>query len=1008
MRLKLHMLASFLLAMTLIVLATVYSEKPEEAYTPVPFLQSKHRWADSLIRKMDRSEKIGQLLMVVAEPDSSEQDSLLTSFIRKYKPGGIAFKGYNVNQQWKRTKIYQTVSENPLLIGMFPSQGSEEFLQIPDNLSLMALHNDSLINDLGIGLAQQSLALGVNLYFLPTFYSDQSPENRALIATRISMIGQRLQEQRIMAVPTEVYPYFPYERDSAKINSLLASYRKYSKSGTSGFVIKEEVIDRIKLNSQKPLIVRNYLENQINYKGLIIGQINPEGDDISEQVKKMMKAGVDLIILQKDQIAQTKSVIHNLMVRKDLTGPELNEKAKRVLLAKTWSRTRTTYAEALTKDTFEIDVPKHRLINHSLKKEAMTLVNNQANQIPFTDLQKKLFHVVTIGKETGDLLNQMRFYTELSNSRMERKKTGDLPRLNVRNLRRFEPVILVFNQELPDSTLDQEFYQSLSELQDKTDVIAVHLGEVNNLKQLSAFETLIHSYGNSPTYQTLAAQAIFGGISMNGKLPVPLNDNLWFGQGDFSPVNRLGYTIPEEIGLSSADLSRIDSVVYEGMGGFAMPGAQVLVAKAGKVIYHKAFGYHTYAKKTPVKLTDLYDIASITKVAGTTAATMKMYDQGRMSPDERLGQFFKDQYVFLDSVIQQDTVWIFSDSLLAEVEDTTKEDSPVILVAQREKIGLQVDSFYFGDTLMIVSTQRSKRTKVKSEIFKLKISDLLTHHSGLPAGLPIRPYLRYRNKRVGKYDKFYSPREDSLFSVQVANGYYLRRDYLDSIWKETKKINPGPKYYEYSDANLVLVQMAIDSVNKEPISHYLNRELYEPLGMQNARYTPRESLDDGRLIPTEYDGRWRGQLLRGYVHDPTAALMGGVAGNAGLFSNANDLAILFQMFLNGGEYGGERHLEESTIKMFTQAQTGHRGFGFDKPPQTGGYIIGENASMSSYGHTGFTGTCVWVDPDEELVYVFLSNRVHPRAQNWELNALRIRQRIHDVIYEAIEEAERYN
>ena len=278
----------------------------------------------------------------------------------------------------------------------------------------------------------------------------------------------------------------------------------------------------------------------------------------------------------------------------------------------------------------------------------------------------------------------------------------------------------------------------------------------------------------------------------------------------------------------------------------------------------------------------------------------------------------------------------------------------------------------------------------------------MTHHSGLPAGLPVRRYINYRNKRTGRYSLYYKPRKDSLHTIQVADGFYLRRDYLDSLWDDTKRIVPDRrKGYEYSDANMILVQMAIDSVNKEPIDHYLKRELFAPLGIQNARYNPRETLDEERLIPTEYDSHWRGQLLRGYVHDPTAAIMGGVAGNAGLFSNANDLAILFQLFLNGGTYGGEQYLRETTIQKFTQAQTGHRGFGFDKPPQSGGYIIGDAASLSSYGHTGFSGTCVWVDPEKELVFIFLSNRIHPRSQNWMLNTLRIRQRVHNVIYEAI-------
>ena len=280
----------------------------------------------------------------------------------------------------------------------------------------------------------------------------------------------------------------------------------------------------------------------------------------------------------------------------------------------------------------------------------------------------------------------------------------------------------------------------------------------------------------------------------------------------------------------------------------------------------------------------------------------------------------------------------------------------------------------------------------------------MSHTSGLPAGLPIRRFTNYQSKRrkVGKYDKYFQPKKDSLYSIQVAGGFYLRNDYLDSLWQDSKLIEMSPaKEYEYSDANMILLQQAIDSINRQPIDSFLQRVYYERLGMQNTAFRPRERFEEDRLIPTEYDARWRGQLLRGYVHDPTSALLGGVAGNAGLFANAGDLAILFQMLLNGGTYGGERYLSPRTINTFTRTQGAHRGYGFDKQPG-GPYIIAESASPRTYGHTGFTGTCVWVDPDEDLIFIFLSNRIHPKANNWKLKQQRIRQRIHQAVYDALD------
>ncbi len=201
---------------------------------------------------------------------------------------------------------------------------------------------------------------------------------------------------------------------------------------------------------------------------------------------------------------------------------------------------------------------------------------------------------------------------------------------------------------------------------------------------------------------------------------------------------------------------------------------------------------------------------------------------------------------------------------------------------------------------------------------------------------------------------------------------------------------------------MILLQMAMDSITHQSLGQHLNDNFYKPLGLANLQYNPASRVKGERLIPTEYDAHWRKQLLKGHVHDPAAALMGGVAGNAGLFSNANDLAILFQMLLNGGEYGGRRYLNPETVSHFTGRKAGHRGLGFDKPPVNGRYIIARDASKESYGHTGFTGTCVWVDPENELIFIFLSNRIYPDADNWKINQMRIRSRMHQAVYEALE------
>ena len=485
---------------------------------------------------------------------------------------------------------------------------------------------------------------------------------------------------------------------------------------------------------------------------------------------------------------------------------------------------------------------------------------------------------------------------------------------------------------------------------------------------------------------------------------------------DFPPKPVVFDTLPPEaVGLSSKALSAIDSIVYEGMGSYAMPGCQVMVVKDGNVIFDESYGHHTYARRRGVFSTDIYDLASVTKVAATTLAAMYMYEKGFISPEHRLGRFFKDQTVLVDSIRVIDTLFVGLDSLmrqdtalLASLEEPkTDSQSVFIKVWMGAKPAPWIDTLALpGDSVMLVKSVHAGKMRKRGSVFQAKIGEMMTHTSGLPAGLPVRRFTRYQNKekKIGKYDKYFQPKKDSLYSIQVAGGFYLRNDYRDSIWQESKLIEYHPaKEYEYSDANMILLQQAIDSINGESMDLFLSRVFYERLGMQNTAFKPREKFEEDRLIPTEYDGQWRGQLLRGYVHDPTSALLGGVAGNAGLFANANDLAILFQMLLNGGTYGGERYLSPRTINTFTRTQGSYRGYGFDKNPGSP-YIIADSASRNTYGHTGFTGTCVWVDPDEDLIFIFLSNRIHPKANNWKLNQLRIRQRIHQVVYDALEES----
>ena len=498
---------------------------------------------------------------------------------------------------------------------------------------------------------------------------------------------------------------------------------------------------------------------------------------------------------------------------------------------------------------------------------------------------------------------------------------------------------------------------------------------------------VLQAPNNHRITQELSAQLLFGGIPAIRDITDEIATELDLKAAVMTEATRLAYTDPEYVGVSSDSLIKIDDIVRMAIDSFAMPGCQILIAKEGNVIYQKAFGYHTYEKQRPVRLTDLYDLASITKIASTTLASMRLHEEEKINLDEPLNRYFKDPTYVPGPRRVFDTI---SRTNYLAFLDSIKIDSALVQIPAMDTIPL-------GDSLYLVSRYiLPPQKKMISEVFDVRLRDLLTHTSGLQASLPIIPYKKY----VSSYR--YSQESDQDYSVPVANRFYMRENYLDSLWNTTKGLhlrNDSNKY-EYSCVNMILMQRAIDSVNQSSISDFVSENFYQELGLQTMSYNPLQVYGTEKIVPTSSD-RWRGQLLCGTVHDPTAALMGGISGNAGLFSNANDLAILGQMLLNKGKYGGVKYFEDSTVNYFTSRQRGHRGLGFDKPPRHSLYMIGESASLASFGHTGFTGTCIWVDPEHELVYIFLSNRVHPDEDNFKINELRIRQRIHQIIYDAL-------
>ena len=405
---------------------------------------------------------------------------------------------------------------------------------------------------------------------------------------------------------------------------------------------------------------------------------------------------------------------------------------------------------------------------------------------------------------------------------------------------------------------------------------------------------------------------------------------------DTKSNQRIGYSVPARVGMQMDSIKQIDRIIHELINRKAAPGAQLLIAKSGKVVYQKEYGYHTYLKDRPVQRHHVYDLASVTKVTAATMAVMKLYEAGKVELDQPIARY------------------------IPELEGTNKA--------------------------------------------KMDLEQIMSHQAGLKPWIPF--YRHTLSASTGKpAGPYYDSSPSDGYAVKVTNDLYLRSDYPDSIWQliiDSDVNQPGR--YRYSDLGFYLIAKIIENVSGMPIDQYVRKHFYDPLHMSNTTYKPLERIKRQDIVPSEKDSYFRHVDVRGYVHDMGAAMLSGVSGHAGLFSNSHELVKLFQMLLNEGYYGGRRYLKAETIRRFTQRpkNTSRRGIGFDMK-ELGSHRkcnMSKYASDATFGHYGFTGTCVWVDPVYDLIYIFLSNRTYPSMQNNLLNKDNYRSRIQEAVYKS--------
>ena len=991
------------------------AQKNNSAIQP-SFLNDSTHWVDSVFNSLSFEERIAQLIMVAGFSNKDlKQTEELTALVHNYNIGGVIFFQGGPQRQAAITNLIQSSARTPLLIGIDGEWGLamrlDSTLCYPKQMMLGAISDDSLIYQMGVDIARQCKRLGIQINFAPVIDINNNPKNPVInmrsfgedkmnVSRKGLSYMKGLQDNRILSSAKHFPGHGDTDADShltlPVINQTaheldtmeLFPFRELIFKGLSGIMVAHLFIPRLdstpnRPSSLSPIIVNDLLKTKLHFNGLVYTDaLTMKGFSTYGKNKDLIiqafLAGNDVLLMPDNipnVIDDLCEAVHDSIISKE----EINKRCYKIIQAKYW--TGLNKSVFVTKDHLYEDLHSPELIlqQQKLYESSITLLKNENEIIPVKNLEKLKIASLVIGyKDKGEFQKTMDLYADMTHFYIDRASTYFQFDSIAKLLKNYNLIIAgIVNTDIRVNKNfginDSCFYLFDSLARKKTVILDMFTNPyaLAKIKNPELYKAIILSYEDKDIIQNLSAQLIFGGIPAKGLLPVTASEQFCLGNGIIQKSSvRLKYAIPEETGIASSSLNCIDSVVSDAIAKHVFPGCQILIAKEGKVIYWKSFGHHTYDRVQPVKNSDIYDLASITKITATTAAIMKLSEQNKIKLNK---------------------------SLSSVLPGSSRSDKGKLIISDllQHQSGLVSFIPFYMSTITPANNDENLMNKSSSDIFTIKSLDNY-----------------YFNKSIKYIEGYYSHAPYNYFTTQVADSLYILKTYTDSI---IRKIYASPLQfkkkqvpaYKYSDLGFILLGKAVEKITKQTLDQYVDSVFYKPLGATTLGYLPLKKFEKDRIMPTENDLIFRKQVIQGYVHDPTCAMMGGVSGHAGLFSNANDLAKMMQLFLNKGTYGGTRFLDTATVDNFTSRQTkfadNRRGLGFDKPETdtTKKSPASSFAPPSSYGHSGFTGTFTWVDPDNQLIYIFLSNRVYPDQSNNKLVEMNVRTNIQDIIYKAM-------
>jgi len=941
-------------------------------------------WVDSVFKTLTPDEQIAQLMVVRLSTINANKtvtfyDSLVSALIKQYNIGSICVFQGNPVKQANIINGLQAMAKTPLLVTIDAEWGvgmrmTDSVLPLPKQMMLGAVQDSFIAYQYGKIVAEQCKRIGIQVNFAPVVDVNNNPNNPVINDRsfgedkyKVAAFGVQymkgMQDNGVMACAK----HFPGHGDVAvdshydlpvinkskpQLEALeLFPFRQIFKAGVGSVMIAHLYIPSIDTSANRATSlsknnVTSLLRTELGYQGLTftdalemqgVKKFFPDGAASVESII----AGNDMLCLPGD-VPQSIAKLKEAIAAGKLSWADIEMHCRKVLKAKYdygLATLKPINTENLTADLNK-DVSRMRKL---IAENALTVLKKtDAVYFPLpatTGSGTKEVVYVSIGTNSDNAFaTRMRADYNADVIYFDYKQDATGTAALLAQIKSYKKVIIgvhAYNrQPVNNFGISKNAVDLVAQVQQKTKAITFIFGNPYAAKNWCAAKNLVLCYEDDAIIQNTAIDLLQGKIAAKGKLPVTVCEQYKYGSGiAFKAPN------PRKDYLDAARLNVIDDIANDAISKGATPGAVVLIAKDGKIVYHKAYGNYSYDKAETVNTESIFDMASVTKICATTVSVMRLYDEGKLDLKKKLGNYLP---------------WVVG---------TNKEH--------------------------------------------LTIENILLHQAGLVAYIP---FYRETLEADGKpSSKFYAAVKNDSFSIRVAKDLYMRTDWRDTIYKRILQSPLGSaNKYVYSDNDFIFLGKIVEAISGLPLNEYVKKEFYQPMGLTTAGFKPAEQYPLQRIIPTEQEKQFRMQLLRGDVHDPGAAMFGGVAGHAGLFSNAYDLAIIMQMLLNGGTMNGKRYLQKETIDLFTayHSNISRRGYGFDKPEKDNNRRPDPypclTASPQTYGHTGFTGTCVWVDPAYNLVYVFLSNRVNPEGgDNRKLLTMNVRTNIQEAIYKAM-------